>query len=447
MSLRTEKEEPSLEECPIMTCGCPFASAVKEKETPLACPAFKDGCPFKEVKTASALSQALKSVPKTHGEEGTLAQITLAQMLGAAHKESAKNVPTNKKCPVFASECPFKTIEPLRSSAEHEWRGWWTILTDEDETLIKSSTSYGPKKNDDTLSTALKIGTEKVHAQAENVRFVKALLQREAPLQAYFALLVRLLRVYEALESAIEAAEKDTKYNFFLQQLRRAPALRQDINYFLKQFPHLYTDISSRATDEYVSRIQILQQNKSYNLLVAHTYTRYLGDLSGGQVLKRAVKRGLLHRNDSSDDGLHFYSFPQIGGPRELKKFKDRYRATLDAQCSQKHLYKSIVQEAVTAFRFNTALLAECDAFLHPPKSSPQVSDLLTKKEGQCPFLQGVDISKLPADMRNFHSSKQSAIAHTSTKCPFAHFGFRDFLLVAALAASFLAISFLFSSS
>jgi hypothetical protein len=58
---------------------------------------------------------------------------------------------------------------------------------------------------------------------------------------------------------------------------------------------------------------------------VAHHYTRYLGDLSGGQAIGRIIGRefGL-----DGGVGTAFYSFSEVPKP---KLYKDAYRARLDA--------------------------------------------------------------------------------------------------------------------
>ena len=57
---------------------------------------------------------------------------------------------------------------------------------------------------------------------------------------------------------------------------------------------------------------------------VAHHYTRYLGDLSGGQVIGRRMAELL----GEPERGTAFYRFAEIQQP---KRFKDEYRRLLDA--------------------------------------------------------------------------------------------------------------------
>ncbi|HYF72032.1 MAG TPA: biliverdin-producing heme oxygenase, partial [Nocardioides sp.] len=87
-------------------------------------------------------------------------------------------------------------------------------------------------------------------------------------------------------------------------------------------------------------------------LLVAHHYTRYLGDLSGGQAIGRILDRsfGLGGR------GVAFYAFPQIPRP---KPYKDAYRVRLDALGLSADQRDLVVAEVKEAFRLNQALVAE----------------------------------------------------------------------------------------
>lgn len=86
---------------------------------------------------------------------------------------------------------------------------------------------------------------------------------------------------------------------------------------------------------------------------MAHHYTRYLGDLSGGQAIGRILARtyeleGL--------DGIGFYDFPEIAKP---KVYKDGYRARLDALPLDEAEHQFVLAEVQRVFGFNGALFAE----------------------------------------------------------------------------------------
>lgn len=86
---------------------------------------------------------------------------------------------------------------------------------------------------------------------------------------------------------------------------------------------------------------------ESPELLVAHAYTRYLGDLSGGQVLGKITQKSL---GLSSKEGLAFFSFPGVSSPN---RFKQLYRSRLDNIELTEEQRVVLLQEAVDAFEFN----------------------------------------------------------------------------------------------
>ena len=64
----------------------------------------------------------------------------------------------------------------------------------------------------------------------------------------------------------------------------------------------------SDSAKSYVERIKFVAK-ESPELLVGHHYPRYIGDLSGGQILKKIAKKAL---NIEGNKGLDFYEFAMI---------------------------------------------------------------------------------------------------------------------------------------
>jgi len=93
------------------------------------------------------------------------------------------------------------------------------------------------------------------------------------------------------------------------------------------------------------------------DLLAPHAYTRYLEDLSGGQVLRRAAVRGLSLPDDGQ--GVKFYTFKRV---RDAKALKKMYRARLDAFPADGPTADAMVEEANYAFSLNTRIFRELDA-------------------------------------------------------------------------------------
>lgn len=73
----------------------------------------------------------------------------------------------------------------------------------------------------------------------------------------------------------------------------------------------------SAGTKPYVDRIHEVGE-KDPVLLVAHSYTRYMGDLSGGQILKKVAQRAL--KLPSTGEGLNFYQFEGIHSHKGFKQ-------------------------------------------------------------------------------------------------------------------------------
>jgi heme oxygenase len=203
------------------------------------------------------------------------------------------------------------------------------------------------------LSAALRAGTREGHENAERSPFVEHLVSGRLDVAAYTDLAAQQLAVYTALEaagSALRAAGDDGALVF--DELERVPAIEADLAHLLG--PAWRDQVRTLpATTAYVERLHAVAGDLP--AYAAHAYTRYLGDLSGGQILQRMIERhyGL------SGAGLTFYDFPQI---HKLKPFKDVYRERLDALDLTPGQRAAVVEEARLAFRLNQAMFADLGA-------------------------------------------------------------------------------------
>ncbi|WP_327019469.1 biliverdin-producing heme oxygenase [Cellulomonas sp. Leaf395] len=200
------------------------------------------------------------------------------------------------------------------------------------------------------LSVALREGTRDEHETAERSGFVEQLLAGRLDRAAYADLAAQQLVVYTALEAAGARLKNDGDLVF--AELTRVPAIEQDLG-------HLYgADWRTQvrvlpATRVYADRLA--QTADSLPQYAAHAYTRYLGDLSGGQIIKRMLQR---HYGFTSE-GIAFYDFPQI---HKLKPFKDVFRERLDALPLDDEARAAVVEEARLAFRLNADVFGELGA-------------------------------------------------------------------------------------
>jgi heme oxygenase len=210
---------------------------------------------------------------------------------------------------------------------------------------------------DAPLSTLLREGTRGEHEAAEGSRFVEHLLGGELTVAAYVDLARQLLPVYVALEEVAEEVRRTpTGASVVFDELRRVPALEADLAHLLGP------DWRSRTAalpDSLAYADRIRSGSGDVGAYVAHSYTRYLGDLSGGQVIGRMVQR----HYGVADEGVGFYAFAEVPKP---KPFKDLYRSRVDALDLTAGQREAVVEEARVAFRHNRALFAALGA-AHPP--------------------------------------------------------------------------------
>lgn len=198
------------------------------------------------------------------------------------------------------------------------------------------------------LSAAMRVGSQAEHQDAEDSAFMSELLAGRVDEQGYADYLLRLREVYAALEAAVRTHHDDPAVAAVHDPaLERLAAIEADLGHWR---PAGTGPLDSPATAAYVARLG--KAGARGGLLVAHHYTRYLGDLSGGQAIGRILDRtfGLEGR------GLAFYDFPEIPKP---KPYKDAYRARLDALGLSAGERAEVVAEVRTAFRLNQALFAE----------------------------------------------------------------------------------------
>lgn len=198
----------------------------------------------------------------------------------------------------------------------------------------------------DPLSVCLREGTKDSHRLAERTPFIRQFFSGTLSMEAYREFLVQLFHIYTALEeSAMLHREHDVLGKLYFPALFRSEALRHDLDFYFggaqwQEMP------PQGATKTYVQRINALS-NDWVEGLVAHHYTRYLGDLSGGQMLKRIVAKTF---NSDSGNGLAFYEFPQISNHAQ---FKDEYRILLDSLRVDEQTARKLVHEANLAFELN----------------------------------------------------------------------------------------------
>nr|YP_009293614.1 heme oxygenase [Rhodymenia pseudopalmata]AOM64296.1 heme oxygenase [Rhodymenia pseudopalmata] len=207
------------------------------------------------------------------------------------------------------------------------------------------------------LAQKLREGTTKSHSMAENVSFVKSFLGGVVDRSSYRKLVANLFFVYTAIEEEIERNKSHSAIKpIYFPELNRKSSLSQDLRYYYGDNWRKEVE-PSLATKAYVDRIHNIGANQP-ELLIAHAYTRYMGDLSGGQILKK-IAQNAMQLSDAQ--GTAFYNFDQI---QDDVAFKNIYRNALDNVPVNNEQISQIITEANISFNLNMKMFQELNSNL-----------------------------------------------------------------------------------
>ena len=202
------------------------------------------------------------------------------------------------------------------------------------------------------LATALREGTRSAHEHAETRGFVTRMADGEVSVEAVADYHAQLYTVYVALEAASDAMLDAPVAGLFADRnLNRVPGLESDLEALLG--PEWRDRIRvSDATAAYRDRV-LEVCSTSEQAFVAHHYTRYLGDLSGGRIIAAKLAQ---HYGLTTERGLAFYDFPLITEPVPYKR---AYRDNLNSVPWDAEQIEATVEESRLSFALNTAVFEE----------------------------------------------------------------------------------------
>ncbi|WP_405799790.1 heme oxygenase (biliverdin-producing) [Streptomyces sp. NBC_01506] len=203
------------------------------------------------------------------------------------------------------------------------------------------------------FSTLIRVATLEKHTEVNTSTFMSDLLGKRYGVEAYARYTEQLWFVYRALESAAGILERDPVAGPFIRpELMRTDALERDLTHLRGAKWHEGLE-PLPATAAYAARITECARTWPGGY-VAHHYTRYLGDLSGGQVVRDIAEKtwGFARKGD----GVRFYVFEEIANPAA---FKRAYRELLDALPVDDLEKQRIADECKRAFDLNGAVFSE----------------------------------------------------------------------------------------
>lgn len=226
------------------------------------------------------------------------------------------------------------------------------------------------------LSTRLREGTQHSHTAAENTAYMKCFLKGIVEREPFRKLLANLYLVYSTLEAALQHHQQDPIVGaLYFPELNRAAQLEKDLAFYYGEYWREQI-VPLPAGQVYVDRLRVLENTTPF-LLIAHAYTRYMGDLSGGQSLKNIIRSALAL---PADQGTALYEFEQIPTPDARRAFKEKYRQALDSLALDENSIQQIVNEANYAFGLNRDVMHELEDDVRAAIGE-HTFDLLTRQD------------------------------------------------------------------
>ncbi|MEO3790310.1 biliverdin-producing heme oxygenase [Nonomuraea sp. B10E15] len=202
-----------------------------------------------------------------------------------------------------------------------------------------------------SFSESLRKATWADHESAESEGYLTELMAGRLSEHEYGEMVAQHYFAYTALDGVSrELAEHPVAGRFVFPELYREPALERDLATVYG--PGWRDRIApSASTEALVARIR--ETAGWPGGYIAHHYTRYLGDLSGGQFIRMELQKIYGYARGG---GVDFYFFDELGS---LPRFKTEYRSRLDALELDDSERQRVISEVKLAYRLNTAVLAE----------------------------------------------------------------------------------------
>jgi heme oxygenase len=206
----------------------------------------------------------------------------------------------------------------------------------------------------DGLVMALRQRTSGLHVEAERAGIIRDVLRGTANRYGYALLLRSLLPAYQALETGLERHRGTTLLAKLVRpEVYRAASIETDLTVLAGP---AWRDVLPllESGQRYAHRVAAAAAGDGARLL-AHAYTRFLGDLSGGRVVAARLATSFAPLSAA----LRFYEFPEIP---DLVAFKSEYLAALDHAGSLVADKQAIIEEAADAFMCNIRVAEEVEA-------------------------------------------------------------------------------------
>ncbi|KAG1766175.1 heme oxygenase [Suillus occidentalis] len=220
------------------------------------------------------------------------------------------------------------------------------------------------------MSSLLHVGTSEAHEDARHIKGGIRLVQGELNKEGILVLLDdAMAHIHRGIETHASYPTLQLTYNPTL--LARTRSISQDISCLLavpeaewQAHPSHSSLMASppKPFVEYTTRIRELSESSDPTRLLAHAYVRYLGDLSGGQIIRRRIANA-YNLDVDRGDGIRLYHFKKLDSSEtanigDIKKIKEWYKDGMNTGIGDDTTLKAaVLEEALLAFKLSVGIL------------------------------------------------------------------------------------------
>ena len=268
-----------------------------------------------------------------------------------------------------------------------------------------------------------KLNADILFFQETDKIFIDQFLRGRVSKMTYANFIAQLYYVYEAMEDELAKNQSHEMVGpvYFPQELTRLPSLELDLEFLYGSDWKNQIQMLTTTTD-YVGHIRNVGKERP-QLLMAHVFTRYMGDLFGGQILKRKWRKLF---GFPEDQGIMFYTFRNVDSVPKLREFIEMRVNSLDMSLKEKYVQ---LEEMKEVFKFNTDLVLEIlqvakgtpGGFLPPPEKhekvltwEEEIKELAGEGQGGCVFATKGMTNKGQCPVDHKKNSSNCPISHIS---------------------------------
>lgn len=195
----------------------------------------------------------------------------------------------------------------------------------------------------------MKEETLEAHDESKDSGFAVTIMSGEWSPLAFVEWQRALYPVYNTLETVLKKNRKDPILSIFdHRKLDRSERILHDLSTY--NVDPVLDPSPLPCVQDYVACVA--DTDGSTPRVLAYHYTRYMGDMIGGQVIARSMKE----KYGMSEDSLTCYDFSELG---DLHHYRKNYKILIELLPWSDEEREQFVDEIKTAYKINAVLFEQ----------------------------------------------------------------------------------------